>query len=42
MDKWIDFFAPFFAHRAVAARHRLTVRDLDMALWQYSNEDQRD
>ena len=26
--------------RAVAAKHRLTVRELDMALWQYSSEHQ--
>ncbi|HXK27284.1 MAG TPA: hypothetical protein VJ646_03415 [Candidatus Binatia bacterium] len=26
--------------RAVAAKHRLTIRELDMALWQYSSEHQ--
>jgi hypothetical protein len=28
--------------RAIAAKHRLSVRELDMALWQYSREHQSD
>ena len=38
-DYWVQYVE---VCRALAKKHELTVRELDMALWQYSREYQRD